>query len=82
MEVHVAPELEKKLTDLAATTGRPTQDLVQDVLTAYFDELARVREGLDTRYDDLKSGRVQPIDGEEALARLRAKSEARRSGSA
>jgi len=82
MEVHVAPELEKQLTDLAATTGRATEDLVQDVLTAYLEELTRVRDGLDTRYDDLKSGRVQPIDGEEALARLRAKSEARRSGPA
>jgi hypothetical protein len=32
---------------------------------------------LDSRYDDIKSGRVKPIDGEEAFARLREKSEAR-----
>jgi predicted DNA-binding protein len=80
MEVHVAPELEKKLTDLAATTGRATEDLVQDVLTAYFEEVTRVRDELDTRYDDLKSGRVQPIDGDKALGRFRARSEAQRSG--
>ena len=33
---------------------------------------------LDARYDDLKSGRVKPIDGDEAFARLREKSEQRR----
>jgi len=33
---------------------------------------------LDSRYDDIKSGRVRPIDGEEAFARLRQKSDARR----
>jgi hypothetical protein len=31
-------------------------------------------------YDDLKSGRVKPIDGEEAFWTLREKSERRRSG--
>jgi hypothetical protein len=33
---------------------------------------------LDNRYDDLKSGRVAPIDGQEAIDRLRRKSENRR----
>jgi len=33
---------------------------------------------LDSRYDELKSGRVEPIDGEEAFARLKAKTEALR----
>jgi hypothetical protein len=36
---------------------------------------------LDSRYDDLKSGRVKPIDGEEAFARLKAKTEVRRNRS-
>ena len=51
-------------------------------MAAYLDELAAVRGMLDSRYDDLKSGRVKPIDGEEAFARLREKSERRRDGSA
>jgi hypothetical protein len=38
-----------------------------------------VRRTLDSRYDDLKSGRVKPIDGEEAFRKLREKSEHRRS---
>ena len=33
-------------------------------------EPSEVRATLDSRYDDLKSGRVKPIDGEEAFARL------------
>ena len=79
MDVHVTPEMAKKLTDLAATTGRGADELVQDALVGYLEELALLRDTLDTRYDDLKGGRVQPIDGEEAFTRLREKSEHRRS---
>jgi hypothetical protein len=42
-------------------------------------ELAQVRQTLDTRYDDIKSGRVTPVDGEEAFSQLRQKSQAERS---
>ena len=47
-------------------------------MTGYLAELSRVRKMLDSRYDDIKSGRVQPIDGEEVFRRLRQKSENRR----
>ncbi len=80
MQVHVTPELAKKLTDLAAKTGRAANDLVEDALAGYLEELVALRETLDSRYDDLKSGRVKPIDGEETFRRLREKSERRRSG--
>jgi len=56
MEVHFSPELEKQLNDLAAKTWRGADELVQDVIAGYVDEFAGVREMLDTRYDDLKSG--------------------------
>ena len=79
MEVHFTPETEKKLNDLAAQSGRGNAaELVQDVVEGYFDELAQTRDMLNSRYDDLKSGRVKPIDGEEAFARLKAKTEAQR----
>ena len=71
MDVHVTPELAKKLNDLAATTGRAPDELVEDALTAYLEELASLRETLDTRYDDLKSGRVKPIDGDAFFESLR-----------
>ena len=79
MEVHFAPETEKKLKDLAAQSGRGTADeLVQDVVEGYFVELAQTREMLNSRYDDLKSGRVKPIPGDEVAAYFREKSAAAR----
>jgi hypothetical protein len=78
MEVHFTPDVEKKLNDLAAQSGRGTDELLQDALAAYFDELVQTRDMLNNRYDELKSGAVKPIDGEEALARLKAKTEAQR----
>jgi hypothetical protein len=72
MEVHFTPETEEKLKDLAEQNGSGTADqLVQDVIEGYFDEIAQVREMLDSRYDDLESGRVKPIDGEEFFENLR-----------
>jgi hypothetical protein len=78
MEIHFAPDVEKKLNDLAAQSGRGADELLQDALAGYFDELGRTRDMLNSRYDELKSGSVKPIDGEEALARLKAKTEAQR----
>ena len=78
MEVHLAPDLEAKLSKLAAETGRAKNQLVEDAVAGYFQELAQAREMLDSRYDDIKSGRVKPVDGEEAFARMRKKSEVRR----
>jgi predicted DNA-binding protein len=71
MEVHFTPETEKKLKDLSRQSGRGTDDLVEDAIAGYFDEVLQAREMLNRRYDDLKSGRVKPIDGEEAFARLK-----------
>jgi hypothetical protein len=81
MEVHFTPETEKKLKDLAAQSGHGTADeLVQDVVEGYFDELAQTRDMLDGRYDDLKSGKVKSIPGEEVEAHFRGKrADARRS---
>ena len=71
MEVHFNPELQAKLDKLATETGRPTGELVEDVVAGYFDELVRTREMLNSRYDDLKSGSVEPIDGKEFFEELR-----------
>jgi predicted transcriptional regulator len=81
MEVHFRPETESRLQELANKSGRAPSDLVEDAMAAYLGEVAEVRAMLDGRYDDLKSGRLQPIDGEEAFARLRQKSAERRSRS-
>ena len=47
-------------------------------MAGYLDELVQTRGMLNSRYDDLKSGRVKPIDGEEAFARLKTKTDAQR----
>ena len=65
-------------TKLARDTGRRSDQLVENVVTDYFDDIAFTRETLDRRYDEMESGKVQGIDGEEVFARLRAKSAARR----
>jgi len=81
MEAHFPPDVEKMLNDLAAQSGRGTDELLQDAFAAYFEELVQTRDLLDSRYDGLKSGRLKPIDGEEAFARLKAKTEAQRNRS-
>ena len=81
MEVNLRPETESRIQELAAKTGRAPADLVEDAMAGYLQELAQTREMIDTRYDDLKTGRVKPLDGKAAFAALGKKSEARRSRS-
>ena len=71
MEVHFKPDTQSRLTELASRSGRATDDLVEDALCGYLAEIADVREMLDGRYDDIKSGRVEPIDGEAFFDNLR-----------
>jgi predicted transcriptional regulator len=78
MEIHLRPETESRVQELAAKTGRDTNELVEDAVAGYLEELSQVRGILDSRYEDLKSGRVKPLDGEAAFTTLRKKSEARR----
>lgn len=70
MEVHLTPETESRLNELATKTGRPADELIEDAMAGYLEELAEVRTMLDSRYDDIKSGRVRPIDGEEFFEAL------------
>ena len=78
MKVKFRPETESRLQELSAKTGRAPDDLVEDAMAGYLQELAQVRETLDNRYDDLKSSRVKPLDDEKAFSRLRRKSEGER----
>jgi predicted transcriptional regulator len=78
MEVHFTPEVQAKLEQMARDTGRRSDELVENAVTDFFEDFAFTRETLDRRYDDLESGRVKPIPGDEVFARLRAKSAARR----
>jgi len=75
MEVHVSPEAAKKLNDLATASGRAPDEIVEDALAGYLDHVASLRNTLDSRYDDLKSGRVKPVDGEAFFETLRQREE-------
>ena len=82
MEVHFKPDVQAKLEQMARESGRPSDELVEDALIGYFDEVAHTREMLDRRFDDLESGRVKLIDGEEAYRRLMEKTAEQRAGPA
>jgi predicted transcriptional regulator len=75
MEVHLRPETESRLQELAAKTGRAPDELVEDAMAGYLKELSETREMLDSRYDDIKSGHVKPIDGEAFFESLRQREE-------
>ena len=78
MEVNFAPDLQARIDQLVTETGRAPKKLLEDAMAGYVAELVETREMLDGRYDDLKSGRMKPIPGDEVISRLRAKSAARR----
>jgi predicted transcriptional regulator len=78
MNVHFRPETESRLQELAAQSGRAPEELVEDAMAGYLAELTQAREMLDGRYEELKRGEVKALDGEEAFAALRRKSEERR----
>jgi hypothetical protein len=46
MEVHFTPELEARLAPSAAQQGCNPDDLLQDVVTRYFEEEARFVESV------------------------------------
>ena len=48
-------------------------------MAGYFAEVVQMRETLNGRYDELKSGKVKPIPGDEVEAYFREKSAAARS---
>ena len=78
MVVKLKPETESRLQQLAATTGREPAELVEDAMVGYLAELAEVRNTLDNRYEQIKSGTTKPLSGEDAFDLLRRKSEDRR----
>jgi hypothetical protein len=72
------PEVEKKLNDLAAESARGINELLEDALAGYLDELAQTQHMLNSRYDDRKSGRVKLISRDEVAAPFREKCAAAR----
>lgn len=79
MEVRFNPDTERRLAAVAARTRRLPEDLLENAIQ-HLEELAGVHEKLDSSYDELKSGRVQPIPGDQLEAYFRDKSDDARRG--
>jgi hypothetical protein len=81
MDVTIDPDFERSvqavLDRIASESSRPVVDVVQDLVG-----IVETRRMLDSRYDDIKSGKVKLLNGEEAFARLHERIEARRNRSA
>jgi len=43
MEVHLKPETESRLSELASQSGRPTDELLEDAIAGYLAQVAEVR---------------------------------------
>jgi hypothetical protein len=71
MEVHFAPDLQARIDQLVIETGRAPDKLLAHAMAGYVAELTETREMLNSRYDDLKSGKVTPVDGEAFFESLR-----------
>jgi predicted DNA-binding protein len=78
IDLDLSPETEKKLNDRAERSGQTVQEVVLGILQAHVNELARTESMLDGRYDDLKSGRVKSIPGDDVVAYFQEKSGAMR----
>jgi hypothetical protein len=64
MEVAFKPEVQAKLEQMAREAGRQPAEVIEDAVIG--------------RYDEMESGEVQGIDGEEAYRRLMEKTQAQR----
>ena len=73
--MHFAPDLQAKIDQLVIETGCAPDKLLEDAMAGYVPELAETRDMLNSRYDDLKSGRVKPIDGDAFFESLRQREE-------
>jgi hypothetical protein len=87
MEVQFEPAVQAKLDRISRESGREPADLVQDAVALYVeechvDDLAETSSMLDSRYNDIKSGKVKLIDGAEAYALQLQRIAARRNGRA
>ena len=55
---HPFSDYGRKLEQMVRESGRPADELVEDAIIGYFDELAYTRLLLNRRYDDLENGSV------------------------
>ena len=60
----------------ARAIGQEPGDLLRDIAADYLEERAQVQNMLDSRYDDIRSGRVKPCRRRGVFESLRRREEA------
>lgn len=78
MELRLEPELNAKLKQWSAQTGRPASDLVEDALAAHLAELGELRATLDARHQEVVTGNAHLLDHVDAYRFLKERVRARR----
>jgi predicted transcriptional regulator len=78
MEVQFEPALQARLDQIAHESGCAAADLVQDAVASYMEGIAELRTTLDRRYEEIRSGKVKPVPGDEIEAHFSRKFEAAR----
>jgi hypothetical protein len=78
MELRLESTLAAKVEQWSAETGRPVGELVEDAIAGYSSELGELRSTLDRRYEEIVSGKVQPMNGAEACRLIKERAAARR----
>jgi len=75
MEIHLSPERQAQLNNYASRHGQDTASALEEVLASALEwerqDYQEAVEGIRRGYDDLRAGRVRPID--ETFEELREK---------
>ncbi|MBZ5643036.1 MAG: hypothetical protein LAO19_09775 [Acidobacteriia bacterium] len=75
MDIRLKPATEQRIRELASMSHRSVDDIIEDAVAGYLEHVAELRDMIESRYDDFKSGRVKPIDGETFFEALRQRGE-------
>jgi predicted transcriptional regulator len=70
MEVQLNPDLQGKLDNLAARRQLSSSQIVEEVMAVYLGGVESFRQTLDSRYDEVVSGQVKLLDGEEVFGEI------------
>jgi predicted transcriptional regulator len=62
MEIHLSPEQQSRLAELAARDGRAADELVQEAVTRFLDDEARFAEAVKLGLEAAERGDFVPSD--------------------
>ncbi len=78
MEVHLSPDVQAKLEEMAREAGVEASDIIEDLIVALYEELTLTREVLLSPHDVTEGAPMDDIDGQQVYQQLMEKVQARR----